>query len=50
MYLRPKFANYEALRQADFPALYRSAEFRVNVVTKIRRTGLQLRTMPIRPD
>lgn len=44
MYLRPKFADYNAVRQADFAALYQAAEIHVNVNSKIRRTGLDWQT------
>lgn len=44
MYLRPKFADYNAVKQADFAALYQASEIHVNVNSKIRRTGLDWQT------
>jgi spore germination protein KC len=40
LYLRPNFANTSEMEQADMLALYQAADVRVNVTTKIRRTGL----------
>lgn len=44
--LRPKFPDYNALKQADFIALYQAAEIQVKVTTRIRRTGLDWQTTP----
>lgn len=46
-YLRPKLGSYQELLQLDWPELYRNAEIRVKVVTKVRRTGLMIKTSPI---
>ncbi len=46
LHLRPQFPDYNALKQADFTALYQAAEIQVNVTTKIRRTGLDWQTSP----
>ena len=46
LYLRPKFHDTNELEQANMSALYRTADIRVNVTAKIRRTGLLWRTTP----
>ncbi|BBB90339.1 MAG TPA: Ger(x)C family spore germination protein [Methylomusa anaerophila] len=46
MHLRPKFPNYDALKQADLTTLYQAADIQISVTTKIRRTGLIWRTSP----
>lgn len=46
MRLRPKFADDNALKEADLTALYQEADIQVDVKTQIRRTGLIWRTSP----
>lgn len=46
-YLRPKLGSYQELLQLDWSELYRNAEISVKVVTKVRRTGLMIKTSPI---
>ncbi len=48
-YLRPEFASYEELRQANLIELFRTADVQVEVTTELRRTGLMWRTSPYAP-
>lgn len=44
LYLRPQFANTEALNQANLTDLYRTADIRVKVDARLRHPGLLWRT------
>jgi spore germination protein KC len=46
-YMRPFFRTYEELTEANVNQMYSEAEFRINVQTAIRRTGLMWRTSPV---
>ncbi|MDU4960825.1 MAG: Ger(x)C family spore germination protein [Sporomusaceae bacterium] len=43
LYLRPHFANTQAMERADLTALYRAAALDITVTANIRRTGLKWR-------
>lgn len=46
LYLRQYFKNTSELDQTDTTALYQSADIRVNVIAKVRRTGLKWQNTP----
>ena len=48
-YLRPKLGSYQELLNLNWPELYRNAETSVKVVTRVRRTGLMIKTSPDDP-
>ena len=49
-YIRPKFYTLEEMYSYEWDKRFRTAEFQVNVQTKIRRTGLMRKTSPIRRE
>ncbi|MDR3563430.1 MAG: Ger(x)C family spore germination protein [Negativicutes bacterium] len=48
-YLRPRFATYDDLMQVNLEQLYKTADVKVQVATKIRRLGLMWRSSPYKP-
>lgn len=48
-YLRGGFRRYDDMKNVNFDELYRTAVVEVKVTTKIRRSGLMLRTSPTKP-
>ena len=49
-YVRPQCTTDAEFKNLNWDALYRKAEFNVTVTAKIRRTGLQKKTSPIRTE
>lgn len=49
-YLRAKFRTIDEAGKANMTDIYQRSEVRVKVITKIRRSGLMWRTMPIRTE
>lgn len=47
-YLRPAAKNYTEFNELNWNSLYPQAKISVKVDTKVRRTGLMFKTMPIR--
>lgn len=47
-YFRPFFRTYQEFERFDFDSKYPTAEVNVKVKTRIRRTGLMWKTVPIR--
>lgn len=47
-YFRPTFTTYDEVASFNWNDLYPEAEFQIQVKTKIRRTGLMFKSMPIR--
>jgi spore germination protein KC len=47
-YFRPKFQTYDEVASFNWNSLYPEAEIHVQINTKIRRTGLMFKSMPIR--
>jgi len=48
-YLRPHFATYDELIKVNLEQLYKTADVKVQVATKIRRLGLMWRSSPYKP-
>jgi spore germination protein KC len=49
-YIRPKFTTQEELKRYNWDQQFRRATFDVQISTKIRRTGLMRKTLPIRRE
>ena len=47
-YFRPKFNTYDEVASFNWNSRYPEAEIHVQINTKIRRTGLMIKSMPIR--
>jgi len=47
-YIRPLFTNYQEFLAYDWFEQYKQAEVNVTINTKIRRTGLMIRTYPVK--
>lgn len=47
-YIRPHFFTRNELEKVEWDKQYPKAEFNINITTKIRRTGLMRKSMPLR--